>query len=146
MAEGFPFGRWKGQPIAAIPEPALRHYLEWGQLRIHTRALIEAELRHRALIEAELHRQKGMADPAAPSSPPPPRRRAARSQPSVTLGVDLDDGVGLCALDLIVAGTQALLAQDPSREPRIRAAATRLREALTAAARPTPPATADMPF
>jgi hypothetical protein len=58
----------------------------------------------------------------------------------------LDDGVGLCALDLITAGTQALLAQDPSREPRIRAAATRLRDALTPAARPTPPAADGMPF
>jgi hypothetical protein len=136
MAEGFPFGRWKGQPIAAIPEPALRRYLEWDQLRIHTRTL----------IEAELHRRKGTPTPAGPSVPPSPRRRPPEPRSPSTLGVDLDDGIGLCALDLIVAGTQALLAQDPSREPRIRAAATRLRAALTPAARPTPPAADDAPF
>jgi hypothetical protein len=136
MAEGFPFGRWKGQPIAAIPEPALRRYLEWDQLRSHTRILIEGELR----------RRHGTAAPAAPASPPPPRRRPPESQPPATLGVDLDDGVGLCALDLIVAGTQALLAQDPSRAPRILAAATRLRDALASAARPIPPAASSVPF
>jgi hypothetical protein len=136
MTDGFPFGRWKGQPIAAIPEPALRRYLEWDQLRSHTRTLIEGELR----------RRQGTAAPAAPASPSPPRRRPPASQSPSTLGVDLDDDVGLCALDLIAAGTQALLAQDPSRAPRIRAAAARLRDALTSAARPLPPAAGDMPF
>jgi hypothetical protein len=45
-----------------------------------------------------------------------------------------------------MAGTEALLAQDPSREPRIRAAAARLRAALTSAAQPIPPAADAMPF
>jgi hypothetical protein len=135
MAEGFPFGRWKGQVITAIPEPALRHYLAWDQLQAPTRALIEAELSRRA----------GPGAPTAPATARPPGRRPVESRPPAVVGVDLDDGIGLCALDLIAAGTEVLLAQDPSREPRILAAATRLREALTLitpAVRSTPPAAA----
>jgi hypothetical protein len=65
MAFQMPFGRYKGQSITEVPEPALKHYLAWDQLRPETRKYIEAELARRA----EEGTAEGAARSAAPKTP-----------------------------------------------------------------------------
>jgi len=83
------FGKFKGQPVTAVSDQALQHYLAWDQLRVDQRAALQAEV---------ARRKAG----GAPTSTPPTMPRPA-------------DRVRLCAFDLVAAGHNALGARYPQR-------------------------------
>jgi hypothetical protein len=112
------FGKWKGQAITEVPDGALRHYLEWQELRSDAAAAIKAELERRSADTGV--KVKTMKPNAA--------RLTRGSAPRVVVPASSSGGpVERCAFDLIAAGEGAMLAQFPGREGIIRDAAELLR-------------------
>jgi uncharacterized protein (DUF3820 family) len=47
--ELMPFGKWKDEPLSAVPGQALVHYLDWEQMPENARKVIEEEVMLRGL-------------------------------------------------------------------------------------------------